>query len=42
MSREKFEKGLEIRKAVLGKEYVENSLKNADDLRSVFAMCIAR
>ncbi len=31
MSREKFEKGLEIRKAVLGKEYVENSLKNADD-----------
>lgn len=31
MSREKFERGLEIRKAVLGKEYVENSLKNADD-----------
>jgi 4-carboxymuconolactone decarboxylase len=31
MSRELFEKGLEIRKAVLGKEYVENSLKNADD-----------
>jgi 4-carboxymuconolactone decarboxylase len=31
MSREKYEKGLEIRKAVLGKEYVENSLKNADD-----------
>jgi 4-carboxymuconolactone decarboxylase len=31
MSRETFEKGLEIRKAVLGKEYVENSLKNADD-----------
>ncbi len=31
MSREMFEKGLEIRKAVLGKEYVENSLKNADD-----------
>ena len=31
MNRELFEKGLEIRKAVLGKEYVENSLKNADD-----------
>lgn len=31
MSREKYEKGLEIRKAVLGKEYVENSLRNADD-----------
>jgi len=31
MSRETFEKGLEIRKAVLGKEYVENSLRNADD-----------
>ena len=31
MSREKYERGLEIRKAVLGKEYVENSLKNADD-----------
>ncbi|MEQ1758783.1 MAG: carboxymuconolactone decarboxylase family protein [Vicinamibacterales bacterium] len=31
MSREMFERGLEIRKAVLGKEYVENSLKNADD-----------
>jgi len=31
MSRETFEKGLEIRKAVLGAEYVENSLKNADD-----------
>jgi 4-carboxymuconolactone decarboxylase len=26
-----FEKGLEVRKAVLGSEYVENSLKNADE-----------
>jgi 4-carboxymuconolactone decarboxylase len=26
-----FDKGLEIRKAVLGKEFVENSFKNADD-----------
>lgn len=31
MNRETFERGLEIRKAVLGKDYVENSLKNADD-----------
>lgn len=31
MSRETFERGLEIRKSVLGKDYVENSLKNADD-----------
>jgi 4-carboxymuconolactone decarboxylase len=26
-----FDKGLEVRKAVLGAEYVENSIKNADD-----------
>jgi len=26
-----FDRGLEIRKAVLGKEFVENSFKNADD-----------
>ena len=26
-----FDKGLEIRKAVLGKEFVENSFKSADD-----------
>jgi 4-carboxymuconolactone decarboxylase len=31
MDQKTFEKGLEVRKAVLGKEYVENSLKNADD-----------
>lgn len=31
MNRETYERGLEIRKAVLGREYVENSLKNADD-----------
>ena len=31
MSGETFERGLEIRKAVLGKDYVENSLKNADE-----------
>ena len=31
MGNDKYERGLEIRKAVLGTEYVENSLKNADD-----------
>ena len=31
MNREMFEKGLKTRKEVLGAEYVETSLKNADD-----------
>lgn len=31
MDKATYEKGLEIRSAVLGKEYVENSIKNADD-----------
>ena len=31
MSKEVFERGLEIRKSVLGKEFVENSIKSADD-----------
>src|SRR5690349_24214742 len=31
MDKERYERGLEIRKSVLGKEYVENSFKNADD-----------
>jgi 4-carboxymuconolactone decarboxylase len=31
MDKATFERGLEIRKSVLGREYVENSLKNADD-----------
>jgi 4-carboxymuconolactone decarboxylase len=31
MDKERYERGLEIRKAVLGREYVENSFKNADD-----------
>ena len=31
MSRETFEKGLKIRKEVLGAEFVENSFKNADE-----------
>jgi 4-carboxymuconolactone decarboxylase len=31
MSQETFDKGLAIRKAVLGAEFVENSFKNADE-----------
>jgi 4-carboxymuconolactone decarboxylase len=31
MDKATFERGLEIRKAVLGKEFVENSIKSADD-----------
>ena len=31
MDSARFEKGLEIRKSVLGKEYVENSIRTADD-----------
>lgn len=31
MNKELFEKGLEIRKAVLGEEFVENSMKNATE-----------
>ena len=32
MSNEKFEKGLAIRKQVLGEAYVNNSINNADSL----------
>jgi 4-carboxymuconolactone decarboxylase len=31
MDKERYDRGLEIRKAVLGAEYVEKSLKSADD-----------
>lgn len=31
MDKETFERGLEIRKSVLGAEFVENSINNADD-----------
>ena len=31
MNKEYFDRGLQIRKSVLGAEYVENSLKSADD-----------
>ena len=36
MADDMFEKGLEIRKAVLGAEYVERSLENADDFMMAF------
>ena len=35
MNKELFEKGLEIRKSVLGEEYVENSIKNADEFSQI-------
>ena len=31
MSNENFEKGLKVRREVLGADYVDNSIKNADD-----------
>ena len=31
MSKEIYDRGLEIRRSVLGSEYVDNALKNADD-----------
>ena len=31
MDRERFETGLEIRKSVLGREFVEKAFENADD-----------
>jgi 4-carboxymuconolactone decarboxylase len=31
MSKEIYEKGLAIRREVLGAEYVDNAIKNADD-----------
>jgi len=36
VNKEDFDKGLEIRKAVLGAEYVERSLANADDFMQDF------
>jgi 4-carboxymuconolactone decarboxylase len=36
MDRKVFETGLEIRTAVLGKEYVENAIKNVDDFNRPF------
>ena len=36
MDKQLFEKGLAVRKEVLGKDYVENSLKSADDFMMAF------
>ena len=36
MDKRTFERGLEIRKTVLGKEYVENALRNADEFSRPF------
>ena len=36
MNKDDFDKGLEIRKAVLGADYVERSLANADDFMQDF------
>ena len=36
MDKQTFEKGLEIRKTVLGKEYVENALKSPDEFSRPF------
>ncbi len=36
MSKELFDKGLAVRKEVLGKDYVENSIKNADEFMMAF------
>ena len=36
MSKELFDKGLAVRKEVLGKDYVESSLKSADDFMMAF------
>ena len=36
MDKKTYDKGLEIRKAVLGEAYVSNALKNADDFNKPF------
>jgi 4-carboxymuconolactone decarboxylase len=36
MDQKTYEKGLEVRTAVLGKDYVENSIRNADDFNRPF------
>jgi 4-carboxymuconolactone decarboxylase len=36
MDKARFDKGLEVRTAVLGKDYVEASMKNADDFNRSF------
>ena len=41
MDQKTHDKGLEIRKAVLGEAYVSNALKNADDFNKALAEAIA-
>ena len=36
MDKKTFDKGVEVRTAVLGKTYVENALKNVDDFNRPF------
>jgi len=36
MDKKTYEKGLEVRKAVLGEAYVNNALKNVDDFNRPF------
>lgn len=36
MDQKTFDKGLEVRQAVLGQEYVQNSLRNADEFNKPF------
>jgi 4-carboxymuconolactone decarboxylase len=36
MDKERYEKGLQIRTEVLGKDYVENAMRNADDFNRPF------
>ena len=36
MDQKTFDKGLEIRKSVLGKEYVENAMRNSDEFVAPF------
>ena len=36
MDQKTYDKGLEVRRAVLGKEYVDNSLRNADEFNKPF------
>ena len=36
MDQKTFDKGLEVRQAVLGKEYVESSMRNADEFNRPF------
>jgi len=41
MDKKTFDKGVEVRTAVLGKQYVENALKNVDDFNRPFQEFIA-